>query len=162
MLTSLVNAVIVRTEKWVDVIGEMRPLFTEHFSELGVNQHRLKPIADEARYEQLEKIGALFVLVVRADRELVGYFTAFVMPHMHYLGAGPWAMTDMYYVKPEYRRGAGLKLFRAYKQVAREHGCSFAVTSCKVHEDHSSLIEKLGGKWTDKTFVFALEDEACQ
>jgi hypothetical protein len=160
--TSLASALAVRPEKWVDVIAEMRPLFAEHFRELGVNQQRLTPVADELRYEALEKLNMLSVLTVRADSELVGYFTIFVMPHMHYLGAGPWALTDMYYVKPEYRHGAGLKLFRAFKQIAREKGCRFAVTSCKVHEDHSALLEKLGAKWTDKTFVFALEDDACQ
>lgn len=139
----------------------MRPLFAEHFRELGVNQQHLKPIADEPRYAQLEAVGILFLLTVRVEGKLVGYFTGFTMPHLHYLGAGPWAMTDMYYVQPEYRRGAGLKLFRAFKQIARERGCKFAVTSCKVHEDHSVLLEKLGAKWTDKTFVFALEEEAC-
>ncbi len=140
----------------------MRPLFAEHFRELGVNQGRLKAIADEPRYEQLEKAGILFLLTVRAEGELVGYFTGFTMPHLHYLDAGPWAMTDMYWIRPEYRRGAGLKLFRAFKQTARDRGCRFAVTSCKVHEDHSALFEKLGAKWTDKTFIFALEDDACQ
>jgi Acetyltransferase (GNAT) family len=140
----------------------MRPLFAQHFVELGVNQHRLAAIADEPRYAQLEKADILFVITVRADQKLVGYFVGFIMPHLHYMGAGPWAMTDMYFVKPEYRRGAGLKLFRAFKQIARENGCRFAVTSCKVHEDHSALLEKLGAKWTDKTFIFALEDKACQ
>ena len=140
----------------------MRPIFAEHFRELGVNKNHLKPIADEERYEGLERLGILFVLTVRADGELVGYFTGFTMPHLHYLGSGPWAMTDMYYIKPEHRRGAGLKLFRAFKQLARERGCKFAVISCKVHEDHSVLLEKLGAKWTDKTFIFDLEDSACQ
>lgn len=140
----------------------MRPLFTEHFRELGVNQSRLTPIADEARYAELERLGILFVLTVRHEGKLVGYFTGFTMPHLHYLGAGPWAMTDMYYVQPAYRRGAGLKLFRAFKEIARKRGCRFAVTSCKVHEDHSALLEALGAKWTDKTFVFALEDKSCQ
>ena len=137
----------------------MRPLFAEHFAELGVNQHRLAAVADEIRYAELERFGILFVLTVRCAGELVGYFVGFTMPHLHYRGAGPWAMTDMYYVKPEHRNGAGLKLFRAFKQIARTRGCKFAVTSCKVHEDHSELFEKLGAKWTDKTFIFALEDE---
>lgn len=155
------QATAVQVEKWSDVIGEMRPLFAEHFRELGVNQGRLAVRADEARYLELEKLGILFVITVRAEGRLVGYFTGFTMPHLHYLGAGPWAMTDMYYIQPEYRSGSGLKLFRRFKQIARERGCRFAVTSCKVHEDHSALLEKLGALWTDKTFVFALEDEAC-
>ena len=152
----------MQQEKWANVIGEMRPLFKEHFAELGVNKHHLEPIADESRYEQLEQFGILFVLAVRAEGKLVGYFTGFTMPHLHYLGAGPWTMTDMYWVKPEYRNGTGLKMFRAFKQIARERGCKFAVTSCKVHQDHSVLFEALGAKWTDKTFIFDLEDEACQ
>lgn len=162
MQTSLANAITVQTEKWADVVGEMRPMFEEHFLELGVNQHRIHVKADEERYLGLEKLGILFVLTVRAEGELTGYFVGFIMPHLHYLGAGPWAMTDMYYIKPQHRRGAGLKLFRAFKQLARDRGCKFAVTSCKVHEDHSAFLEKLGAKWTDKTFIFDLEDAACQ
>jgi len=140
----------------------MRPLFSAHFRELGVNQHRLAARADEARYAELDRLGILFVITARCDGELVGYFVGFTMPHLHYLGAGLWAMTDMYYIKPEFRCGTGLKMFRAFKRLARERGCRFAVTSCKVHQDHSALFEKLGAKWTDKTFIFALEDEACQ
>lgn len=140
----------------------MRELFAEHFRELGVNQHRLIPRADEVRYAELQRLGILFVITVRADGKLVGYFIGFTMPHLHYLGAGPWAMTDMYYIQPEYRKGAGIKLFRCFKQLARERGCRFAVTSCKVHEDFTEFLEKLGAKWTDKTFIFALEDEACR
>lgn len=152
----------MQSEKWTDVIDEMRPLFAGHFRELGVNQHQLDAVADEARYAELERLGILFLLTVRFEGALVGYFVGFIMPHLHYLGAGLWAMTDMYYVQPGFRSGAGLKLFRAFKQLAREKGCRFAVTSCKVHEDHSALLEKLGAKWTDKTFIFTLEDAACQ
>lgn len=139
----------------------MRPLFAEHFRELGVNQNRLEAVADEPRYEQLEKAGILFLLTVRNEGQLVGYFSGFIMRHLHYLGAGPWAMTDMYYVKPEYRRGAGLKLFRAFKQLAHDKGCKFAVTSCKVHKDHSEFLQKLGFAWTDKTFIANLEEPSA-
>lgn len=152
----------MQVEKWADAIPEMRTLFHAHFRELGVNKHRLTPRCDEARYAELERLGLLLLLTVRAEGNLVGYFLGFVMANAHYAYSGPWALTDMYFILPEFRKGAGLKLFRKFKAVARERGCKFAVTSCKVHQDHTAFLEKLGAKWTDKTFIFALEDDACR
>jgi len=130
----------------------MEQLFPEHWRELARFQEQIPMKCDRERYLALEKAGALLLLTARAGGTLVGYFVAFMFPHLHYAGSGVWGMTDMYFVRPEYRQGTGLKLFLAFEQALRDRGCVQAVTSCKIHEDHSELLQKLGWQWTDKTF----------
>jgi hypothetical protein len=93
-------------------------------------------------------------------RRLIGYFVGFLFPHPHYFGSGLWGMTDMYFVLPEFRNGVGVRLFVAFENELRARGCVQAVTSCKLHEDHTALLEKLGWTWTDKTFQKHLTEKA--
>lgn len=130
----------------------MELLFPQHWKELARFQDQIALKCDRARYADLEKADALLLITARAEKRLVGYFVGFLFPHLHYAGAGLWGLTDMYFVLPEFRRGAGLKLFLAFENELRARGCVQAVTSCKVHEDHSELLLKLGWTWTDKTF----------
>jgi len=140
----------------------MEPLFPLHWRELAVNQHAVKIDLDREKYANLEKQDMLHVVTVRASfgtnpNKLVGYAIAFLMPHMHYKSSGPMAMTDMYFVLPEFRRGAGLKMFREYERSLRAKGILCAITSCKVHQDHQAFLEALGWTWTDKTFIKLLQ-----
>lgn len=145
-------AVAIETENWSDCVEEMELLFPAHWEELGRFKDKIPLKCDRARYAAIEKAGALLLITARAQHRLVGYFVAFLFPHMHYAGAGLWGLTDMYFVLPEFRQGAGLKLFRAFESELRKRGVIQAVTSCKLHEDHTELLEKLGWTWTDKTF----------
>lgn len=151
----------IQVEPWSSVVDELEELFPYHWKEIAVFQDEIALKCDRERYAALEEAGALIVITARADGKLVGYFVSFVLPHPHYQGSGLWAMTDMYYVLPEYRTGAGLKLFVAFEEMARAKGVTQAVTSCKVHQDHTELLEKLGWSWTDKTFQKHLGDK-CQ
>lgn len=142
----------IRVEKWSDCLVEMEQIFPEHWKELARFQDKIPLKCDKERYAALEAAGVLLLLTARADEKLVGYFVAFLMPHPHYQGSGLWAITDMYFVLPEFRTGTGLLLFLAFEQALRERDITQAVTSCKVHEDHTEFLTKLGWTWTDKTF----------
>jgi hypothetical protein len=142
----------IQVEPWSSVVEEMEELFPLHWKEIAVFQDEIALKCDRERYAALEKAGALLVITARADKKLIGYFVSFVLPHPHYQGSGLWAMTDMYFVLPEYRTGTGLKLFVAFEEIVRAKGVVQAVTSCKLHQDHTPLLEKLGWTWTDKTF----------
>lgn len=142
----------VQVEPWSQAVEEMEELFPAHWAELARFQDKIALKCDRERYAALEQAGALLLITARVDKKLIGYFVAFLFPHPHYFGSGLWAMTDMYFVLPEYRTGTGLKLFVAFEEMARAKGVTQAVTSCKVHEDHSEFLLKLGWSWTDKTF----------
>lgn len=157
LLSPRKTAIRCQLERWGDVLPEMEPLFPQHWRELAVNQHAIKIDLDREKYSNLDKQDMLHVVTVRAGETLVGYAIAFLMPHMHYKSSGPMAMTDMYFVLPEFRNGAGLKLFREYERTLREKGIRQAITSCKVHQDHQAFLEALGWTWTDKTFIKLLD-----
>ena len=149
---SLSKTAAIQVENWSDCIEEMETIFPLHWKELARFQEQIPMKCDRERYANLEKIGALLLITARVEEKIVGYFVAFLFPHLHYAGAGLWGLTDMYFVLPAFRKGIGLKLFLAFERELRARGVTQAVTSCKIHEDHSELLQKLGWTWTDKTF----------
>jgi acyl carrier protein len=142
----------VQVEAWSDCVEELETLFPAHWKELARFQEQIALRCDRDRYAALEKAGALLLITARMSQKLIGYFVAFLFPHPHYFGSGLWGMTDMYFVLPEFRNGVGVRLFVAFERELRARGCVQAVTSCKLHEDHTELLTKLGWTWTDKTF----------
>lgn len=133
------------------MLPEARALFPIHWKELALFQDQIKIGLDEEKYNALEKCDILLTLTARADGRLVGYYTWFLMPHPHYRQY-LMGMTDMYFILPEFRRGAGAKLFIKSEQALRERGVIKAITSCKVEHDHTALLERLGWTLTDFTF----------
>lgn len=148
----------VQVEPWSAMLPEAEGLFPLHWRELAVRQDKIKISIDRERYAILEQKNMLHVVTVRVDGRLVGYAVAFVLPHMHYKDAGDMAMTDMYFILPEFRRGAGLKLFLEFERSLKARGVVNAMTSCKVHSDNTEFLEGLGWQWTDKTFCKYLGD----
>lgn len=142
----------VQIEPWGATLPEMESLFPLHWKEIALFQEEIPMGIDKARYEALDKADMLMLVTARADKKLIGYYIAFMMPHPHYFGAGLWAVTDMYFVLPEYRNGTGLKLFIAFEKFAKAKGAIHAVTSCKVHSDRTEFLQKLGWEKTDFTF----------
>lgn len=103
--------------------------------------------------------GILLILTARDESRLVGYYLAFVFPHVHYETSGLMSFTDVYYLKPEYRRGeTGAVLFAEAERVLRERGVTKAYLSCKVHKDMTPLFEALGWTKTDYCFAKMLRD----
>ena len=69
-------------------------------------------------------------------------------------------LTDMYFVLPAYRKGTGLRLFIESERELRKRGIVKAITSCKVHEDHTEFLEALGWTLSDYTFCKILKEAA--
>jgi hypothetical protein len=141
----------VQVEPWSAMVEEAKQLFPLHWREIAVHQETIPMDMDEARYLALEAGGMLHVVTVRSGNRLVGYCIAFVLPHMHYKTT-LMGMVDMYFILPEFRRGAGARLFLELERSLKARGVVKAISSCKVHQDHTALFEALGWKWTDKTF----------
>ena len=150
-----------QVERWHPFYRDACMIFPQHWKELAVLQDKYRNSIDELRYEALEDKGVLLIVTARDGQKLAGYIISFLMPHMHYKDAGVMALTDMYYVLPEYRNGTGAALFRFWEGELRERGIVQAMTSCKRHQDHERFLAILGFEWTDKTFVKYLEP-VCQ
>lgn len=139
-------------EHWADFCVDAQHLFPLHWKELALNQEVIQLDPDHDLYNAIDKSGQLMILTAREDGKLLGYNVYFIRNHMHYK-LTKVAMTDMYFVLPEARRGVGLKLFIEAEQRLKARGVKLAITSCKVHEDHERLFTRLGWTFSDKTFV---------
>lgn len=102
----------------------------------------------------MDAAGILHILTMRVGANLVGYYMAFILPHPHYQDSGLMAITDAYYVLPEYLSGGrGMQLFVEAEQSLKKRGVVKAYLSCKIHKDLSELFEGLGWRLTDKSFT---------
>lgn len=140
-------------ERWADAWHVLEPLTPDHWQEMALDKDLIKIDMDAERYQKLDEQGMIHLTTARDDGHLVGYVICFVMTHLHYRGAGLMALADMYWLRPEYRRGtAAVELFRTMEQSLKERGVVRAHMSCKVHQDHSALFRYLGWELTDYTF----------
>lgn len=131
---------------------EAKPLIYNHWQELGLDTDLKGDVNIEALC-MLEKTGIASVLVVREDDKMAGYLLAIHTPHLHYKSSPPMYIVDMYYIAPEYRKGAGVMLFKFAEDYAKKLGCIKMYLSCKVHKDHSRLFEALGFTLSDFAFT---------
>lgn len=155
--------VTIQEEKWADVVPEMRPLWELHWREMALDQDSIKIDMDVEKYAQMDALGLIHVTTVRDAEKLVGYVICFVIRHMHYYRAGEMALADMYWIRPEYRRGnTGIRLFREMERALQARGVIRCHMSCKVHLDMTKLFERLGYKKTDFTFSKMLKGAPCQ
>ncbi|MFC5861095.1 GNAT family N-acetyltransferase [Acidicapsa dinghuensis] len=149
--------IAIQVERWAEFYPDSKLVFPEHWRELALHQDEIQLSIDEEKYANLDRLGILLILTAREDGRLVGYYLWFLMPHLHYASSGPMGLTDMYFVLPECRRGTGAKLFLASERELRRRGVVKAITSCKVHEDHSEFLRALGWELSDLTFVKLLK-----
>lgn len=143
----------VQVESWPDALPELRPMFPLLWEEVAVDQDRFTAKCDEGKYAELDKAGILHLVTAREGKALVGYFLVLITPNGHYLGAGDFAFTDMYYMAPEHRKGPNaLKLFTFMEKTLRDKGIVKIYTSHKLHKDRSALMKFLGYKPTDMIY----------
>jgi GNAT superfamily N-acetyltransferase len=141
-------------EHWSHFSQDASALFPLHWAELAVNQDHIKLDCDYERYQKLDDMGMLYVLTARSESRLIGYVVCFLITHMHYKSSGMFALADMYFLLPEYRKGGcGAKMLMAMEQDLKKMGVTQAHMSCKVHQDHSKLFDRMGWKLTDYTFI---------
>lgn len=143
-----------QVEKWSDCVAEMREIWPEHWASLALNQDEIKLSCDEEKYEQGEAAGNLIIITARAEGVLVGYYYGMLLNHLHYKDAGLMCYTDVYYLKPEHRKGgAGAKFMLAIQQILKFRGVVKLYMSTKVHQDNGALFERLGMKLSDRVFT---------
>lgn len=147
------TAVAVETETWAAIDAEIETVSPFHWQDLGLDQEYFKPDLDHERYLKMDEMGMMHVVTARDEGKLVGYIICFVMPHFHYKSSGLMALADMYYILKPYRKGGlGVRMFLEMERGLKARGVKRAHMSCKVHEDHQALFEKMGWTFTDKTF----------
>ena len=130
----------------------LEPMFPEHYDELCVTKEfPLEP--DYDAYRRLADAGQLVCIVVMDGLEVVGYIVFIVQPHLHYKSCLT-AFEDIYYLKPEYRKGTiGIRMFKYAEKVLESVKVNRIIMHTKIHMDNSKLFEYLGYKNSDKLFT---------
>lgn len=99
------------TEKYADVIQELKPLLEQHWAEIAVYPDiPLDP--DYDFYEKANSVGLLVGYFIRADatNEIIGYAIFIIRKHPHYR-VHSWAINDIVWIHPDHRNfGTGAKL----------------------------------------------------
>lgn len=135
---------IVR-ESYVEAVGDVRPLFREHFEELATYQDvPLDPDFD--LYRAGDDAGTLRIYTARTvDGGLVGYAIYWVRGHPHYRST-LWAVSDIILVRKEYRNaGLGNSLFDFVEKSLADEGVEVIYTMAKLaHPELSFLLEARG------------------
>lgn len=131
-------------EPWSTFKAEAAPLWEAHWEEIAINRDKIKLEVDYASYDAYERLGVLHVVVARDAGKIVGYFLAFVRPHLHYASSLS-AITDVYFLLRSYRKGrTGIALFQFAEKSLKARGVEKIFLGTKKHLDMTPLLKRLG------------------
>jgi len=135
---------------------EFMRVLPAHYDELCITkQFPFDP--DWDAYDRMAQAGMLRTITVRNDDELIGYIVFYIQPHLHYKSCLT-AYEDVYYVKPEYRKGRiGIKMFQYAEMALKRIGVNRIIVHTKIHLDNTKLLEYLGYSWSDKLFTKVIQ-----
>ena len=133
-----------QTEKYIECIAEMQPMFEAQWKEVEGNQDELPLEPDYAQYQKLCEADMLKIVTARLDGELIGYLVTFVVPHLHHMNTR-WASSDIFYIKPKYRNTAvAAKLIHMTENLLRDKGVKMLSLHMKAHVPFDKLAEGCG------------------
>jgi L-amino acid N-acyltransferase YncA len=161
VITADANSLVTaEVESFERAIPEIVKWFPQHWEELGIFKDRMPLVPQFDEYIARERQGRLFLVAVRKDGKIVGYYTAQVSPHLHYAHTLT-AHMDMCYIPPEHRnRGIALPLFRTVERELRRRGVQMWYSGCKIHNPLGMprLHELLGFVPSDEYYAKWLGD----
>lgn len=149
----------VQLEEFKSALPEMEPFFPDHWKELALHQEEISLDVDYDRYHKLAEMGILKIITVRDSGKLIGYHWVLVNQHLHYKST-VYAMTDVYYVHPNYRKGnIGVKLFQESEKILRLLGVKVMAVFAKekINPGVGATLEYAGFKNSESVYVKLLE-----
>lgn len=135
-----------KVEPYADVAEELRALYPLEWAEAGLDRDRpeARLEVDFDRYTAMDQAGLIVAITLREDSRLVGYFTAFVTPALHFR-ACLTAYHDLFYVLPEFRgRQGGVRLLREARRELIRRGVHRWIVGSTVAKPADRLYEALG------------------
>jgi GNAT superfamily N-acetyltransferase len=145
-----VNAVLkprveISEEQYTEALyEEALPLARLQWEEIA-NYRELIPLSPRKDvYLASAKAGHLLFLTARFDGVLIGYAIFFIVYTAHY-GKSLFAVNDIIYVLPEYRKGSvGVRLVKESERETKKRGAMLIRFHCKLTNDFASLLDRLG------------------
>lgn len=132
---------------------EVEELVKLHWPEMMGDQPEIPLDIDWDQYSVLENIGAIHFFTARDDQLLIGYHSAIITPHLHSRKT-LHALVDFLYLHPDYRRGfIGVNLLKHADESLESLGVKKIVSGVKLHHDHGRILERLGYRASDQTYI---------
>lgn len=118
-------------------------MLAEHYQELTLNKEvvKLKPRWDT--YKALDHADKFVALTARDGSDLVGYNAFFVDRHMHYEDLVV-AMNDVFYLHPDYRRGATALRFLRFSEAFLKDRAHKVAYHFKATNNFGPILTRLG------------------
>lgn len=132
------------TESFIACLDELMPMFTGHWEKLALDKVTVPLAPRYDKYREIEASGELMFVALRDQGKLVGYWTAIVVPHLHYETCLT-AQMDMWNVLPDYENGiASMILMRAVHREYRRRGVQRSFCGEKIHRPCGRLYRAFG------------------
>lgn len=141
-------------ENWVQCERELAALFPLHWQEATQRGEMLPLEMNWPLYRKACHAGALQLATLRAGRELVGYWSVMVGPHLHSKSRRV-AHTDLVFIRRERRKGRGLLLLHSVlEQRLRALGVTAWFVAEKEHLANARpLYTRLGFNPEERIYV---------
>lgn len=146
MITASVESFTERRE-------ELVALFPAHWEKLALDKDRVPLDPNYEVYAQRERQGELMFIALRDAGRMVGYWTAFIAPGLHY-GSTLTAQMDMWNVLPGHENGvAAMILMRAVEREYRRRGVKRSFAGEKDHRPCGRLYRAFGYVPVETTYA---------
>ncbi len=151
---------IVERGTWHDNYEELRPMFFEHWNEVGMaNESNLRLDINEAGYAALEVANMFLGIALKESKsmKIVGYLSILIFKHLHHRST-TFAGTDCFIVHKDYR-GVGvfkgiLKMFKlAEKILIEEYGVTYLQFFSNSNKPVVALAKRMGYTESDVVLI---------
>lgn len=154
--------ITAQIEPLCDCLEEMKPMFPLHWDEIAIFQDRMPLAPRYDVYYQREAAGELIMATLRKDGRIIGYWTTFIAPGLHY-GTTLTATMDILFVTPEHRGdGSGQKLFDVLRKELIRRGVKLWWAGSKNHKQIEWFLKMLGFEPMETYFAMWLEPEPAR
>ena len=131
-------------ESFTERLDELVALFPAHWEKLALDKDRVLLDPSYEVYAQRERQGELMFIALRDAGRMVGYWTAFIAPGLHYQTCLTATM-DMWNVLPDHENGvAAMILMRAVEREYRRRSVKRAFAGEKIHRPCGRLYKAFG------------------
>lgn len=138
--------ITAQVELFADAATELAGIFPSHWEELGLFRDRMPLSPQWKEYVRRERDGILFLVTVRRDGKIAGYYIAQAAPGFHYSTTHTGTMDIAYVIPAERNKGIALPLFRRVERELKRRGVKVWFSGYKVHNPLGmpQLLDLLG------------------
>ena len=148
----MLSKITYQKESFLQIWPDAKPLLEAHYKEIGLYNDKVVFDPDIEMYASLCKAGMLYILSAREGSKLVGYCVFFLQNSLHYKAISS-AHNDVFYIRPEYRKGfIGVRLLKKAEVALKDMGVDVLWCSFKTYAPLDSLFKRLGWDFSEKVY----------